>query len=277
MLGEMRRNAAMIIGQEGRMSLSQLRAGNVDDEILRTLPEIGGHEERKEENPTQRSRPSENRIIGLGIVAQEAGLVGTHVASMESVMRKWLSHTVSILTLLEKREQKSVILALALRGHEMLAEDASVVDGGKESDLVVAHHLEEAHATGSAHITEVFILLAASIVRAEGESHILLVHKIHLPLDLLRIPAVIAVAERNILSSRCFDAAVARASGTTIHLIQYDAYARIFVSIFSQNIGSIVGRSIVGDDEFDVAISLRQNTLDAFGNKPAGVPGRHDD
>lgn len=32
--------------------LSQLRAGDIDEQVLRTFPEVGGHEECEEESPT---------------------------------------------------------------------------------------------------------------------------------------------------------------------------------------------------------------------------------
>ena len=74
-----------------------MRARDVDEKVLNAFPKIGGHKECEEENPAEREGPTEYRIVGFGIVAEQSHFVGAHIAGMDAVVGQWFADAVGVL------------------------------------------------------------------------------------------------------------------------------------------------------------------------------------
>lgn len=247
------------------------------DDVGDALDEIGGKEEDKEEGVGLKGGVTEDVAIDGCVVFHQGPFVMGNAVGALTIDGQGLTQGVGVAHLLLNHQHISVVLALALQGHQELGTASGIIDGREKAYLVVALELKERQTFGSKNDAIGGSLFIAGIVAGEGEGVVVLLHKSYLQLQLLGQPTVVAVAESDISSSGILYSLVAGVTSSHITFLHKDSQSRILLCIVFQDLLRVVGRTIIDKQQFPVLIGLGKNAFDAVSHVLSSIEGGHDD
>ena len=178
---------------------------------------------------------------------------------------------------LHDAEEEGPVLTLADGRHLAFAAYLRVIHRREATDLIVVLEFGERQLLGSHDETINLALLIAGEIGREGEGTAPLLHEGYLAFELHGQPTVVAIAEGDVTTLCHLDGVVASITGAFVLRHLQDTDAGIAHSIGMQDILSTVGRTIVGNQQFPVGVSLSHNALYAPTDIGGRIIGRHDD
>ena len=102
------------------------------------------------------------------------------------------------------------------------------------------------------------------------------IEEVDLPFELCRIELVIRREHRDVFTGGVLNAVIDRVR-LVVEAIEEELDARILAGVAAQDIDRAIGRRVVGDDDLEVLIGLRQGALDGPANESFVVVGGDDD
>ena len=251
--------------------------GKTVDADFQFLHKVVRHENEEQVEIGTDLGVAENLVIYSSIVLDQRCASLRDGAWTDTIVSQGFLNAISDSTLLQNREEESPVLTLAESRHEELSILRSVVHGCRTAYLIVVPQTAVRYLSWSVDDTHHFAFGVATQIGGITQTAILFLHEGHLTFEFVGSPAIVTVTESDVASFSLLDGDVAGETRSVVGIEEEETHTTVLLLKLEQTVAHFgIGRSIVGDEEFEIGIGLRQNGTYAVNEKLALVVGRHD-